>query len=94
MAILLLKIMSSISSTSLPTPQARPGVPAHPRADPRIDAGVERSSSVDLTPRSSLGANQRPIRINRFPEEEALFAYNRQAQINVHKAPSKIDEYV
>ena len=86
--------MSSISSTSLHTPQARPSVPAHPRAGPPVHAGEEPSSSVDLTPQSSLGANQRPIRIHRFPEEEALFAYNRQAQINVHKAPSKIDEYV
>ena len=86
--------MSSIVSTSLHTPQARPGVPAQLRAGPPIRAGDEPSSRTDLTPQSSLGANQRPIRINRFPEEEALFAYNRQAQINVPKAPSKIDEYV
>ncbi len=86
--------MSSIVSTSLHTPQARPGVPAHLRAGPPIRAGDEPSSSADLMPQSSLGGHQRPSRINRFPEEEALFAYNRQAQINVPKAPSKIDEYV
>ena len=36
----------------------------------------------------------RPVRISRFPEEAALFAYSRHAQVMTEKNKAQIDEYV
>jgi hypothetical protein len=36
----------------------------------------------------------RPVRISRFPEEAALFAYSRHAEVTTEKNQAQIDEYV
>ncbi len=38
--------------------------------------------------------SSRPVRISRFPEEAALFAYGRNATLPPPAQPSQIDEYV
>ena len=73
-------------STSLPQ-TGHAGVPAR-----------ERKSAAVGTPEPPFGGAQtgqaRPVRISRYPEEAALFAYNRQAQVDVDKKAARIDEYV
>ena len=44
--------------------------------------------------RGTSQGQARPVRISRAPEEAALFAYNRQAQVNADRPPARIDEYV
>lgn len=55
-----------------------------------VDAGV----SLQSTAQSAAQSGGKPVRISRFPEEAALFAYNRHAQVNVEQPQAQIDEYV
>ena len=70
-------------------------LPAAPLTAP-VPSASSRSGSglaqVKSTPDAQSSA--RPVRINRFPEEAALFAYGRNATLPPPPTPSQIDEYV
>ena len=84
--------MTNISLSNLPQ-SMRPGMPVPSRAGAPARADQSTTPQTELQAGPAPGA-QRPVRISRYPEEAALFAYNRQAELNARKAPSTIDEYV
>ena len=77
---------SSIGVSVRPQKSAAVGV----AANSAVDVGVSLPSKVQSTAQSG----GKPVRISRFPEEAALFAYNRHAQVAVEQPQAQIDEYV
>ncbi len=73
-----------IVNHSNPLPAPRTGA-VQAREQPTPGATVSRDQA---------DAGARPVRISRFPEEAALFAYNRQAQPHTTRPDPAVDEYV
>ena len=69
---------------------------SNPLPAPRAGAVQARGqpAPTDAAPRGQADAGARPVRISRFPEEAALFAYNRQAQPYTARPGPAVDEYV
>jgi|GEM_PF-5172267 len=70
-------------------------LPAAPVAVPVTVASSRQGSDlaqVKSTPDAQFST--RPVRISRYPEEAALFAYGRNATLPPPPQPSQIDEYV
>ena len=75
-----------------------PAAPA-PSASSRSGSDLSPAKRAAGAGKESLSAadpafSSRPVRINRFPEEAALFAYGRNATLPPPTQPSQIDEYV
>jgi hypothetical protein len=75
-----------INAHNLPAASVAAPVPA---AASRNGSGLAQVKSTPDTPFTA-----RPVRISRFPEEAALFAYGRNATLPPPPQPSQIDEYV
>ena len=76
-------------ATSLPQ-TGHAGVPARGRKTAAV--GMPEPALSGAQPGQTGQA--RPVRISRYPEEAALFAYNRQAQTDTATKSTHIDEYV
>ncbi len=64
------------------------GAKATPAPGPKVAVGEASGTQADFR-------WTRPVRINRAPEEAALFAYNSQAMATTHTSSrTHIDEYV
>ncbi|XOV82079.1 MAG: hypothetical protein ACFHXK_14575 [bacterium] len=75
--------------------QNLPAVPAPPASSRRGTTLAQvGSAEKKVVPGSDEPAAARPVRISRFPEEAALFAYSRHATLPPPVQPSQIDEYV
>jgi hypothetical protein len=61
---------------------------------PQKSAGGHVATNNLTASGNSTQAAGKTVRISRFPEEAALFAYNRHAQVNVAAPQAQIDEYV
>jgi hypothetical protein len=74
-------------TTALPNAGST-GVPA--RASKSVDVAATKATA------QATGGNYsgRPIRINRSDEEAALFAYTKQADLNLQQPKPQVDEYV
>lgn len=70
-----------------------------PSASPRSGSGLAQVKGAAVAVKEGKSAvdaafSTRPVRISRFPEEAALFAYGRNATLPPPTQPSQIDEYV
>jgi hypothetical protein len=75
-----------ITAHNLPAAPAAASVPA---AASRSGSGLAQAKNT-----TEAQFTARPVRISRFPEEAALFAYGRNATLPPPPQPSQIDEYV
>ena len=58
------------------------------------DAALSSSAPSPAPAGNSTYYSGRPVRINRFDEGAALFAYTKQAHLDLHKPDAQVDEYV
>ena len=68
--------------------------PGHTGVPTRASQSVNLSTPVGASSENTGPYSGRPVRINRAEEEAALFAYTKQAQLNLHKPDATVDEYV